>query len=315
MPVNPFDSQMLLVTGKGGVGRSTATAALGLAAARGGRRVACIEVNGLGSVAAAFGLPDRSFEPQPAAPGVDAISLSPYESLNDFGRRKLRVGGFLTVVLGNRIVHAMIDGIPGMHDLLQIGKLRNMLAEPTARDAHYDIAILDAPATGHGLTLLDTGHSMAELTRVGPFYEEARQIDEWFGNRASTGIVVVTLPERLPVQEALELVDGLEDHRDQLVAVVMNQTSPLSSAEDGVDEAALASAMDAAGRPDLSALLREERARQQRERVAGQLLREGLAARGLSEVPILRLPRVTQPITRERVELLANAVLEGLPHA
>ncbi|MFT6142672.1 MAG: anion-transporting ArsA/GET3 family ATPase [Myxococcota bacterium] len=298
------NKRLLVVTGKGGVGRSVVTAALGIAAANAGRTTTTVEFDGLSSVAQLHGLNGRKFDPRVVTPNLDTMSLTVMECLGDFGRRVLKIGALVRVVFQNRIVRALVDGVPGIHDLLQLGKLRNLLAEPLPRDRKYDLAILDAPATGHGLTLLDSGLTMAELTRVGPLHEEANQIEAWLGSSDLTGIVIVTLAERLPVQEALELLDNLGDKRAQVVAVVLNQTQLTSQDVAATD--ALQDAVRLAGRDDLAGLLDRDRAVAHRQQQAAGVLRNGLEERGLTDVNLIVLPKLRTPVNRSGIQTLAG---------
>lgn len=218
-----WDKRLLIVTGKGGVGRTTVATALALAAAQAGRRAAVAELYGQGRVPALFGLPGRSYTPVAIRPRVDTMSLSPYECLDDFGHRRLKVDALVRAVFRNRVMSAFIDAVPGLHDLLQLGKLDNLLTDPADDDPRYDLLVVDAPATGHGLTMLAAAREMAEMTRVGPFAELARAIERLLADPARTALVVVTLPEDLPVNETLDLVAALGDERDQVGGVVVNQ--------------------------------------------------------------------------------------------
>lgn len=308
MSIDP-NKRLLVVTGKGGVGRSVVTAALGVAAARADNTVATVEFDGLSSLATLHGLSDRAFDPRTTSAHratqdrLDTLSLTVMECLGDFGRRVLKIGALVRVVFHNRIVRALVDGVPGIHDLLQLGKLRNLLAEPLARDRKYDLAILDAPATGHGLTLLDAGNAMADLTRVGPLHDEARQVEDWLGNGVLTGIVLVTLAERLPVQEALEMVDKLGDKRSQLVCVVLNQT--VLASDDASVRTALRQAMSERGRDDLTALLDRDDAVRDRQADAVARLSAGLTERGLAVDTVL-LPRLEGTLTPADIDTLAS---------
>lgn len=297
------DRRLLVVTGKGGVGRSAVSAALGVAATQAGRATTTVELDAQGSLAELHGFAERQFEPRTGRDGVDTMSLSVMESLDDFGRRKLKIGALVKVVFRNRIVKALVDGVPGLHDLQQLGKLRNLMAEPLAKDRKYDLAVVDAPATGHGLTLLDAGLAMAELTRVGPLHDEARQVEEWLGDASLTGIVVVTLAERLPVQEALQLIDQLGPKRDQLVAVVLNQTRLDPYGAELAPQ--LRQATLDADRPDLADLIDRDLAIAKRQAEAVALLDAGLAERGLGHVLRPTLPRLDHSIGAADLPLLA----------
>lgn len=218
-----FEARLIVVMGKGGVGRSSVTAALALAAAQGGKRTLIIEMGGGRDVAQYIGLRGRSYQPRPWRDGVDVASITAAECLEDFGQRKLRTGALIRKVLNNRVSRAFLEAVPGLHDLLQLGKVENLITEPLPRDTHYDLVILDAPATGHGLTLLSAARTMADLTRFGPFHDLAQIIATFLSDRQRTALVLVTLPEALPVQESLELHQSLIEDGAGLAAVIINR--------------------------------------------------------------------------------------------
>jgi len=281
---------MIIITGKGGVGRTTVTAALGLAAAASGKRVAIVELSGMANLAPLFGLTGRSFAPRTVSENLDILSMTPQECLDDFGRRKLRVTALVGLVMRSRVVKAFLDAVPGLHDLLQMGKLENMLSEPLPGDPIYDLMVLDAPATGHGLTLLAAARAMREMTRVGPFAELARIIEVFLADRTKSGLILVTLPEALPVNESLEMRDALKRDGTDLEAVIVNMVErpPLPDTPDWEDAR---KALYGVADPDLKALVdavgRNVARHRAQERVLTTLT-EGVGA----EVQILRLPRV-----------------------
>ena len=220
-----FDKELVLVMGKGGVGRTTTANALGIAAALSGKQTAIVELNGLGDVASQFGR-ERSYELQQVGVNLGIRTLTPSTCMEDFGARKLRIRRLAKVLFQSRIAGVFLDAVPGLQDLTQLGKIRNMLRDPAEGDEHCDIVIVDAPATGHGLTLLSAAQSMAEMTRVGRFYEESQQIDVLIRDPEATAIVVTTLPEALPVNESLDFIEKLGDAHVQLAGVVINQVYP-----------------------------------------------------------------------------------------
>lgn len=221
-----FERELVVVMGKGGVGRSSLTAALALSAGQRGKRTLIVEMGGCRDVAQYLGLAERSYAPRPWRAGVDLASLTPAECLEDFGRRKLRTGALLKKVLNNRVSRAFLEAVPGLHDLLQLGKVENLLSEPLPTDTRYDLVVLDAPATGHGLTLLSAARTLADLTRIGPFHDLATIISGFLSDRERTALVLATLPEDLPVQESLELRASLQADGADLAAVVVNRLLP-----------------------------------------------------------------------------------------
>ncbi len=218
-----FAHRLLVVTGKGGVGRTTTAAALGAAATAAGKRAIVVEMDGLRGLSVTMGMDDRSYAPRPTELGPSVMSLTPTDAIEDFGRRKLRLNALVGLVFRSRLMGTFIDAVPGLNDLVQLGKIEDMLNSPLPGETPWDLVILDAPATGHGLTLLAAARSMAEITRVGPFYELASIIERLLSDRTNTGIVITTLAEELPVAETLQLLDALEVDGSQVAAVVVNQ--------------------------------------------------------------------------------------------
>jgi len=218
-----FDHRLIVVTGKGGVGRTTVAAALGVAAAREGRRTCVIELSGLSALPPLFGLTGRTFEYRRATDGLWVASLTVSECLEDFARRKLRVSGLVAKLFHTAAVRAFIDAIPGLHDLLQLGKVENLINEPMAEDPRFDLVIIDAPATGHGITLLSAARTMTQVAKAGPFHDLASNIGRFLADPGLTAVAVVTLPEELPVSETLELLDALANEGLPAHSILVNR--------------------------------------------------------------------------------------------
>jgi len=224
-----WEHRLLVVIGKGGVGRSTCAAALGLAAARSGKRVCLVEMGGMSDISRIFGYDTPSYAPRTVAPGLDIRSISATDCLDDFGTRKLRLGMLSKRFMRSRALGAFLDAVPGLHDLLQLGKIENAMNEPLEGEPVYDLTILDAPATGHGLSMLAAARTMRRMTRVGPFAELARIIEVWLSNTDETAFVLVTLAEDLPINECIDYLGQLGADQKHLGAIVFNrmQRSPV----------------------------------------------------------------------------------------
>lgn len=215
--------RLLVIIGKGGVGRSTCAAALGLAAARSGKRACIVEMGGMSDISKIFGFDSPSYSPRTVSPGLDIRSISATACLDDFGTRKLRLGMLSKRFVRSRVLGSFLDAVPGLHDLLQLGKIENAMNQPLAGEPVYDLTILDAPATGHGLSMLTAARTMRRMTRVGPFAELARIIEVWLSNTSETAFVLVTLAEELPINESLDFLGQLGDDQKHLGAIVFNR--------------------------------------------------------------------------------------------
>jgi hypothetical protein len=245
---------VLYVTGKGGVGKTTVAAALGLAAARTGRRTIVCEVAEQDRVSRAFARhgvrPEQEVE---LAEGMWAITIDPQRALEEWLGRQLG-GGPAGRLLG--LSHAFqyfVAAAPGAKELITIAKVWE-LAQLERWDRHkraYDLVVVDAPASGHGIGMLTTPRTFGEIARVGPIRRQATKVSEMLSDPARTGYVGVALPEEMPVNETIELEGRLRDAVGLgLDAIVMNAMWPVrfsasdvtrlrAVARDGHDEAAL----------------------------------------------------------------------------
>jgi len=207
-----LERRVLVVAGKGGVGKSVVAATLGLLASRHGRRTLVAEVSARQDVPRLFaGHPVGRFREVELAPGLKHIAIDPAHALEDYLAGELRSGALGAALARARPFRLLVEATPGMNELLSMGKVWE-LAQPARRSRRrsYDLVVLDAPATGHALALLTAPRTFAGIARVGPVARQAAQIDAMLRDPARTGAVVVTTAEEMPVNETIDLRDGLE---------------------------------------------------------------------------------------------------------
>lgn len=208
-----LDRRLIFVTGKGGVGKTTVAAALGLAAARAGQRVLVCEVGDQERLTASFGLPAAGFSELEIEPGLSAFSVNPEDALSEWLRYQLHSRTLAGLLGGSRIFQYLATAAPGLAEMVTIGKVWELaqLERKTPSAAPYDLVIVDAPATGHGLALLRAPQTFAEIARVGPINRQATTVDGFLRDPAATAVVAVALAEEMPVSETLDLERRLRD--------------------------------------------------------------------------------------------------------
>jgi anion-transporting ArsA/GET3 family ATPase len=219
-----LDRRLIFVTGKGGVGKSTVAIALGLLGVRTGRRTIVAELASQDRVQRTFAHEREHFREVELAPGLFTISIDPQHSMEEYLRIKT---GPLGQALGSsKLFQSFAMATPGMRELLSIGKVWELaqLHRKTRGAASYDLVVVDAPATGHGVGLLRAPRTFAELARVGPIAHQGQTIAKTIADGDFTAVVAVATPEEMPVNETIELAGRLSQETTvQLAAVIVNR--------------------------------------------------------------------------------------------
>lgn len=208
-----FEHELLVVTGKGGVGKTTVAAALGVAAARRGLRTIVAEVSARDDVTRTLGREDnRRVREVELAFGVHHTSIDPDDAMREYLNDQLPPP-VAELVSASRTFGYLAAATPGMREMLTIGKVWELTQNTRRRDGDkpYDLVILDAPATGHGLAILTAPKTFAGAARLGRIERHASIIGELVRNPRRTAVVAVARPEELPVNETLELERRLRE--------------------------------------------------------------------------------------------------------
>lgn len=227
-PLHPRDLRFLVVVGKGGVGKTSVSAALALALARSGRRVLVAMCNSRERLSYLLQVPPIGHEIQNVAPRLDAVNMEPGAALREYGLMVLKMRVLYSLIFENKLVSAFLRGTPGLDAWAMLGKAQyhafQQLADGRPR---YDTVIVDAPATGHGLDLLRVPKVILEVVPPGMMRREAERAWQLFTDARRSGVLLVTLPEELPVSETLELHAALRDELQLPVCgLVVNQLLP-----------------------------------------------------------------------------------------
>jgi anion-transporting ArsA/GET3 family ATPase len=220
--VDILDRRLLFVTGKGGVGKTTISAALAIHAASRGQTVLMCEVDAKGSLAAAFETGPLRFQPRTVHPGIAAMAMNTEDSLREYLRLFVHLPLLARLGPLARTFDFVADAAPGVKEILTVGKVCYEV-----RERHYDLVVVDAAASGHVVAQLAAPWTISGLVQVGMVRDQTRWMTEILADPAQTGVVVVTTPEELPVAETLELLERLEDAVPvQTAAVVVNRVLP-----------------------------------------------------------------------------------------
>jgi anion-transporting ArsA/GET3 family ATPase len=313
-------SRLVIVAGKGGVGKTTVSATLARAAALSGLSTLIVEVEGKTGLPGMFahgeigydevvlsagGGPDGAADVRARTLTADGALL---EYLQDHGlsriSRRLVSSGALDVVA---------TAAPGIKDILLLGKVKQL-----ERAGAADLIVLDAPAAGHAITFLQSARSLLDTVSVGPINAQARDVLELLEDHRRCQVVLVTIPEETPVNEAVQTAFSLEDRVGiGLGPMVVNGVYP-TVAGLGADPAAAAEAAGVSLRPGEAGALTAAAAFR-RSRTALQDEQVGRLEAALP-LPQIRLPFLfTTDIGPPELEALARAllaeiaVLSGLP--
>ncbi len=290
-----LDRRLLFLLGKGGVGRSTLAAALGLTAAQQGRRAIVVEVSGRGDVPRLFGATAKAGVETQLGPGLWTIDVDPRQALEEYLRDQLPLRMLADLIGSSTTCGIVAAATPGLREMLTIGKIWE-LAQPQRR-LHgadpYDVVIVDAPATGHGLALLEAPRTFASAAAAGPIAHQGRRIAATLRDRRLTALVAVATPERAAVDELVGIRAALGGSLDAELAngVATARFTPRDA--DALREASADPKLAAPTRRAIEvALAAQARSRDQRsqiERLTDPIELPALAAAafGLDELELL----------------------------
>jgi anion-transporting ArsA/GET3 family ATPase len=304
-------SGVIIVAGKGGVGKTAVTAALAVAASEAGLRTLVVEVEGKGGLASMFGSDVLRFDGTCLIRGtdgrgeVDARTITPDEALLEY----LRAHGMQRI--SNRLVSSgalelISTAVPGIRDILVLGAVKAL-----ERSGEFDLIVLDAPAAGHAISFLRSATGLADAVKVGPINAQANEVLGLLEDPARCRVMLVTSPEETPVNELIQTAYSLEEEVGvALGPVVVNgvvaELAGLDAAPEDAAEDAGVRLLD--GEADLlrdaAAFRRSRMELQQRQldRMATEL-----------PLPQLQLPYVvTSQLDRDHLDLLAAALLERI---
>lgn len=317
MTTTPLEKRIVFLTGKGGVGKSTVAAALGLVATRRGKRTIICEVAQQERMSSVFHTEGVGYHETEIADDLYAFSIDPQRALEEYLLLQIKIKPVYDLMFKNRIFTYFAAATPGLRELVTIGKVWELaqLDRRVKRGAKYDLVIVDAPATGHGIGILRTPKTFGDIARVGPIKRQADAINNFITDSDLTSVCAVAWPEEMPVNETLDLRRNLHEELGlDLDRVFMNGLYPELFSEDDAttvrerlerDEAANGNGSVVLRAALRAALSEYRRATAQREQL--QRLRDE-SGEDVVELPFLFRPQVDMEAVAELADVIEDVV-------
>ena len=312
-----LERRLLFVTGKGGVGKTTVAAAVAELAAGTGKRVLVCEMDAKGALAKAFEVASLEFEPTEVVRNLWAMTMSTEDSLREYLRLFVRIPLVGRIGPLARTFDFVADAAPGVKEILAVGKICYEV-----RERHYDLVVVDAEASGHIVAQIAAPQAIRQLVQVGLVRDQTNWMIEILHDPDTTGLVVVTTPEEMPVTETIELLDRVKSETGVDVAsIVANRVLPalFSSREallfDRIDEPGPRALLAARVGARVDTVLDAAALSEARRRVgAGHLDRlRGSVGQVAPDAPVLIVPELfTRAAGRRVVSLVADSIRDEI---
>lgn len=326
MDIDRFlEPRILIVSGKGGVGKTTVSAALALVAARQGRQVCVAEVNGKGTLPKLFGSGPLTYDPREIASGVWGMNIVPDEALAEYLDVQYRMKKIARVFSSSHFVDYITATAPGLKDILVLGKIWYLEQNRTRGGERFETIIVDAPAAGHMVTFLSAPMGLSDAVRVGPVQRQADWLVQMLRDPLRTRVHLVSLPEEMPVSETIETSAALKARiKADAGPVFANAIYPPTF--DDADEDVLAQIMEDGDPSELRGEAERAGLRLEREDVDALvgyarflMARRAIQMKHLStlrnklEEPVVELPFIfSSGLDLPSVEIIADAIERGV---
>jgi anion-transporting ArsA/GET3 family ATPase len=226
MPASVWDRRLIVVLGKGGVGRSTVAAAIAGQLARAGKKTLLYETNANDRFGHYFDQPAVGTEAAQLAPNLWAVNATPATALEEYGLMILRWKSVYEMVFENRVTRAFLRAIPGLDDYALLGKAWFHTTDEKRGKPVWDTVVFDMPASGHSISMLRVPWVIVDTVPEGPLTRDAHSVKTLLLDKEQTAAVIVTLAEEMPVNEALELEAHIGKLGMATQQLVVNQVYP-----------------------------------------------------------------------------------------
>ena len=297
-----LDRRLVVVTGKGGVGKSTVAAAIARIAADAGKRTLICEINTEERVSRLLGHPEIGPELGRLEENLWAVDIRPNEAMRQYAMMIVKSERIYRTVFENKLVRYFLRFIPALQELVMLGKITFHLQEEEGGRPRFDLIVMDAPATGHAISFLSVPQTILDTVPAGPLQTEVRAMRDLLVDPKVTSAVLVSLPEEMPVNETVDLHRAFEQRvHVHSSAIVLNQANTGRFTQDEI--------LGLAGLPEAQRLARSQAVR-------AELTDDARARLASLGPPLIELPRLfTRAFGREAIAELVKLLrpaLEGL---
>jgi hypothetical protein len=309
-----LDKRFVMLSGKGGVGRTTVAAALARVAAGAGKQVLLAEAATTDRLGRMFGRAPLGTRVERLAEGIDGVNITPESSLHEYGVLTLHSELVTRALFENRAVRGFLGAIPGLDAYAVLGKVWWHTTEVVAGRPRYDLVIFDGPATGHASQMLRIPQAILDAMPKGPLARDARAIRDLTRDAARAALMIVTLAEALPAREASELATSARGTLEiPLAPLVVNAVPGADLGADTITDLLSRAAGSTIVDPELAATLALAGRVRAHRRAADRVLDDLARDPGL---PLVQLPRVpTVDIGPALIDALVPALTAGLASA
>ncbi|MFO8083028.1 MAG: ArsA family ATPase [Desulfobacterales bacterium] len=307
---NLLNRRVIFVVGKGGAGKTTIAAALAMAAAKNDKKVLVAETQENDALGMLFGHTALTEKPSELLKNIWGVRINSKMVLDEYIKRYVTVGFVAYQIIHSRIFEHLAVATPGLKEVMTLSEIWRFEQKqnPETKSFLYDHIIVDSPATGHGLSLLQVPSTLTSMFQTGPIATQTRWVQEMLQDSARTCLLVVTLAEELPVNEALEFERKAENDLDmKVVSTIVNMVYPdIFSPDETAAVEQLKSVEKIKDHPFIEAARRHIARRKLQQFHIHRLLDEG-------EHPVFQLPFYdTNSLAQEQIADIAEHIRKEL---
>jgi len=211
-----LEKRLIFISGKGGVGKTALSDMLAKHAALNKKKTLLVELNSTGKIATVFDCEGHAKREIPLAPYISSINLNPKTCFEEYVIKHIKFKALYKTLFNNKFVGNFIKAVPGLNEILMLGKIYDLEKETSSKVASelkYDLIIVDAPATGHGLSTLEVPNIIKSAIKVGPLHKHAIEIGGLLNDEDKTLFCLVTLAEEMPVTESIDYMKVLAEKK------------------------------------------------------------------------------------------------------